>query len=48
MRRPLIIGGILAAIAGLWLADAWCWRAADLPETFPSAEPCRRPDARRE
>ena len=34
MRRPLIIGGILAAIAGLWLA-ARGGGASDLPETFP-------------
>ena len=38
MRRPLIIGGILAAIAGLWLA-ARGGGASDLPETFPTALP---------
>ena len=38
MRRPLIIGGILAAIAGLWLA-ARGGGASDLPETFPAALP---------
>ena len=43
MRRPLIIGGILAAIAGLWLA-ARGGGASDLPETFPAALPPTRRD----
>ena len=39
MRRPLIVGGILAAIAGLWLAMRGGRGASDLPETFPTALP---------
>jgi uncharacterized membrane protein YdfJ with MMPL/SSD domain len=39
MRRPLIVGGILAALAGLWLAMRGGRDAIDLPDTFPSALP---------
>jgi RND superfamily putative drug exporter len=43
MRRPLIVGGLLAALAGLWLVVRGGGRGAtDLPESFPSALPPSR------
>jgi uncharacterized membrane protein YdfJ with MMPL/SSD domain len=39
MRRPLIVGGILAALAGLWLAVRGGRDATNLPDSFPPALP---------
>jgi len=47
MRRPLIIGGILAAIAGLWLA-ARGRHGVDLPGSNPALPPAVLPPAPRE
>ncbi|MGH2382210.1 MAG: MMPL family transporter, partial [Candidatus Limnocylindria bacterium] len=44
MRRPLIIGGILAAIAGLWLAARNGRDAIDLPPGLPEAPAAVSPD----
>src|SRR5687767_5550891 len=48
MRRPLIIGGLLAAIAGLWLAMRGNRAAVNLPEGYVAVEPPALPPARRE
>ncbi|HYI65295.1 MAG TPA: MMPL family transporter [Candidatus Limnocylindrales bacterium] len=45
MRRPLIVGGVLAVLAGLWLAVRGGRGTTDLPESFPAALP---PSGRRE
>jgi uncharacterized membrane protein YdfJ with MMPL/SSD domain len=45
VRRPLIVGGILAAIAGLWLAMRGNRDAVELPESFPAVAPPALPPA---
>ncbi|MEO5985826.1 MAG: MMPL family transporter [Candidatus Limnocylindria bacterium] len=39
MRRPLIVGGILAAIAGLWLALRGGRPGIEVPDGYPAVEP---------
>ncbi len=39
MRRPLIVGGILAALAGLWLALRGGRRPIDVPDSYPAVQP---------
>ncbi|MGI8999072.1 MAG: MMPL family transporter [Candidatus Limnocylindria bacterium] len=43
MRRPLIVAGILAAIAGVWLAARGGRDAVELPHSFPAVDPVARP-----
>ena len=48
MRRPLIIGAVLAVIAGAWLALRGGRDRVDLPDAFPAVEPPALSPARRE
>ncbi|MCA1572635.1 MAG: MMPL family transporter [Chloroflexi bacterium] len=48
MRRPLIVAGILAAIAGLWLAARNGRDGADLPGAYPALSPPALPPSKRE
>ncbi|MCV0403243.1 MAG: MMPL family transporter [Chloroflexi bacterium] len=43
MRRPLIAGGIVAALAGLWLALRGRSPAVDVPGEFPAVDPAPGP-----
>ena len=47
MRRPLIVGAVLAAIAGVWLARRGGRDAIDLPDSLPSVpSPAMSPTSR--
>jgi len=46
MRRPLIVGAVLAAIAGVWLATRGSRDAINLPEGFPAVQPPALPPQR--
>jgi uncharacterized membrane protein YdfJ with MMPL/SSD domain len=48
MRRPLIVGALLAAVAGLWLAMRGGRDGVNLPESYAAVEPPALPPARRE
>ena len=43
MRRPLIVGALLAAIAAIWLAMRGGRDAVNLPESYPALEPSALP-----
>ncbi len=48
MRRPLIIGAVLAAIAGAWLAMRGGREPVNLPDAFPAVEPPALPPPARQ
>ena len=43
MKRPLIVGGVLAAIAGLWLARRGPRRPVGVPDSYPALDPAVQP-----
>ncbi len=43
MKRPLIVGGMLAAIAGLWLARRGPRPPVAVPVSYPALDPAVRP-----
>ncbi len=43
MKRPLIVGGVLAAIAGLWLARRGARPPVGVPDSYPALDPAVQP-----
>jgi RND superfamily putative drug exporter len=48
MRRPLIVGALVAVVAGVWLAMRGGRDAVNLPEGFPAVQPPALPPPPRE